>query len=421
MNIITILIMTTTTIALMQLFLQGIFISKKYRIWFWIMIYVIYGCCHIALSMNPNFSIIRLIFNTVSVILVSFFMFQSTLLRAIYAGVSLSAIFVLSELISMTVFSLSGVNTEIMMSNSTERSIFVLSGQMVALLLILFVLVFTKRKRSAVTWPFILMLSPGIIISIIMGGLFYGMVERGQEVYALPFLIAAIGLSYMNILMVFYAERVKIATDLQRESELAEHHYLMQKQYYNQIQSEQEETRALFHDINKYMNAMRAIAGENNQQVTGEVLEEVQNLMNGLNVVVDVGNPIINVILNEYKQKAEKSEIDFRFNVEIPPDLKVTVSDAYIIMGNTIDNAIEACLLLPQENRYIELKLTKINDMLLYQVSNPYLSSHRSRTKGKGHGYGLRNVERCVKKYNGVVTISDENGIFTFTVVINKS
>ena len=103
MNIITILIMTTTTIALMQLFLQGIFISKKYHIWMWIMIYVIYGCCHVVLSINPNFSVIRLIFNTVSVILISFIMFQSTLLRAIYAGISLSAIFVLSELISMTV------------------------------------------------------------------------------------------------------------------------------------------------------------------------------------------------------------------------------------------------------------------------------------------------------------------------------
>ena len=253
-----------------------------------------------------------------------------------------------------------------------------------------------------------------------MGGMFYGMVERGQEVYALPFLIAAIGLSYMNILIVFYAEQVKIATDRQRESELAEHHYLMQAQYNEGLRKEQEETRALFHDINKYMNAMRAMAGEHNLQAAGEVLQEVQGLMDGLGIVVDVGNAVINVLLSEYKQKAEKNGIDFRLNISIPEEMKITVSDVYIIIGNTMDNAIEACMSVPPSQRYMDIKLMKINDMLLYQISNPYSAIHKKKTKGKEHGYGLRNVERCVKKYDGVVTVEDVNGVFTFVAIMNE-
>ena len=122
-----------------------------------------------------------------------------------------------------------------------------------------------------------------------------------------------------------------------------------------------------------------------------------------------------------YKQKAENAKTEFKYSVDIPSDIYVNASDAYIIMGNTIDNAIEACKSVEEEKRYIDIKLTKRYNMLLYQISNPYSPGYRNIKKGRGHGYGLRNVEQCAKKYRGSVTINDENGEFTLMVVINNN
>ena len=235
----------------------------------------------------------------------------------------------------------------------------------------------------------------------------------------IPVLLSAIGLLYLNILIILYAERAKNASDQRLEAELAEHHYAMQEQYYEQLRSDQEETRAMFHDINKSLQAMRALVSEGNAGEANQVLVETQELFGGLGAVVDVGNSVVSVILNEYKQLAADANVSLSYDVSVPQNLGLTAVDLYVILGNTLDNALEACASLPVERREIKLQLRKHRNMLFYQIENPYSPEHITRKKNRKHGYGLTNVQKCIDKYSGRMSVSRDNDQFVLSACLN--
>jgi len=85
-----------------------------------------------------------------------------------------------------------------------------------------------------------------------------------------------------------------------------------------------------------------------------------------------------------------------------------------------LDNAIEACKFLPKEQRYIHLQLRAVNEMLFLQVKNLYCKDYPLRVRGKNHGYGLQNVRKCVKKYDGDISTQQQNGVFLLSLRLNN-
>ena len=126
-----------------------------------------------------------------------------------------------------------------------------------------------------------------------------------------------------------------------------------------------------------------------------------------------------NIILNEYIQLANEAEAILSLDVQIPSELPITAADLYILLGNTIDNALDACSALPQEERTIDLQLRMHNQMLFYRISNPYSQEHIHRKRNQFHGYGLKNVLECVRRNNGNLEVSDSDNHFTLTALIN--
>ena len=135
-----------------------------------------------------------------------------------------------------------------------------------------------------------------------------------------------------------------------------------------------------------------------------------------------MGNPVLNVILNEYFTLAKAAQTKLNLNVQVPSELAVTAVDLYVIVGNTLDNALAACRKLPQEKRVIDLVLKTHNEILYYQVANPFDAGDAEKKlpqrDGK-HGYGLSNIKKSVKKYGGNVEITKEAGKYEVYVVLN--
>ena len=167
------------------------------------------------------------------------------------------------------------------------------------------------------------------------------------------------------------------------------------------------------------MLAMQALTSEANSEQAERVMEDVQGLFEDIGSVVDVGNPVVNVILSKYIELATIESIDVDYDVSIPEELPISASDAYILIGNTIDNAIEACSNVNEEERYIRIKFRLVNDMLFYQIENPYIEIKPPQEKNKYHGYGLRSVKRCIEKYNGDMSIVKDKSIFTLSARMN--
>ena len=189
-----------------------------------------------------------------------------------------------------------------------------------------------------------------------------------------------------------------------------ERHYAQEEEYYEQLIEKQEQTRALWHDMEKYLRAA---------EVEGtDAAEQARLALKKASDVPDVGNRVLNVILNEYRARTSASGIRFEWQVQVPPKLSVSIADLYILLGNTLDNAIEACMAIPAEDRTIRLSLQQMHDVLFYRLSNPYAKGTEGQRSGL-RGYGLRNVRACVKKYGGATEITRENGWFCFSAHMN--
>lgn len=416
MYIATELLGVVADLAITFLFLWGTFGTGGRKKVLTTVCYVCLGVLLAFLSFAEDASFIRLATYAVGIFLIAVFCCDAKPLPAIYAALALCALAVITDVLLyqlLTAFKLDGVA---IMSHSNARAVYVMVSHITWLLLVVLLLTITRRKRSAITIPFVLMLSPGCIASIVLGGVFCMQVQSGGEDLPFSLFLASVALLYLNLLLVFYAERMKESTDKQKEQELAQKHYEMQAQYYEALSHEQDETRAMFHDINKYMLAMQALADKENSKESAEVLAQAQELYQGIGNVVNVGNAIVSTILSDYKQQFETETVKFEYDVSIPAQLKLSAAEVYILLGNTLDNAMEACLRLPAAQRYVKLQMKQFHEILFYQIENPFVNGYQHVKKSKQHGYGLKSVEKVVNHHNGVISKESADGIFRLTV-----
>ena len=406
-------------ILLAHIYFNGFFTKRSHPRWAMVGSYIAFGVILTALAFLPNVSFLRLVFCATGLGMIVYFFSRSSVLQAVYASISYSGLYVLNEMLVFGLFALFHIDVQQIMSDARTRTMAIIITHMLLWLCVLIVLAITKRRRTAITLSFLLTLTPGYIAGIVLGLSFCMHVLSGDEVMPIPILVSAIGLLYVNIVIVLYAERAKSASDQKLQAELAEHHYAMQEQYYTQLRSEQEETRAMFHDINKYMQAMRTLAAEGNVAEVNQMMAETQELFDSLTTVVDVGNSVVSVILNEYREITEDADISFTFDVSVPQNLGISAVDLYVLLGNTLDNAVEACASVPAEERYIRIQMRTYHNILFYQIENPFAEGYPQRSRGKNHGYGLQNVRKCVEKHDGHMSVSQNDNKFILSMRLN--
>lgn len=402
-------------VLIIYIFIQGIFPEKAPHRFVVVLSYILYGVGLLVLSFIANAAVLRILFCGTGIVLLILLLYKSKGIQAVFVGIAFCAIYMMIDVFIILLASILSIDSNLIMSHSISRCIYIVTTHILLLVVISIVLCFVQQKSSAITFPFILILSPGYIISIFLGLSFCRYLQDSEEDLPLPFLFASIALLYMNIVIVFYAQQAKLSADKKRENELAEHHYKMQELYYAQLQNEQNETRALFHDISKRMKAMNALICDNSSTQASELLAETQRLYGSIGNVVDVGNSIISAILNEYKNRAIRERIAFSFSVSIPAQLQISAVDCYILLGNTLDNAIEGALSVPENERKIHLQLRQHQGTLFYKLENTCTEGHSTRKRSKNHGYGLQNVRKCIDKYSGEMVTSFENGKYVFT------
>lgn len=226
-------------------------------------------------------------------------------------------------------------------------------------------------------------------------------------------ILAFLWLLYAGILLHQVGNKLENKLHQHLEKQQKAHHYALQEEYYQQLRSKQAETRALWHDLNKYLRAAKA------ETPSAQALEQLEAMLDSATEIVDVGNPVLNVILNEYVQMTKATGVELRMKVQVQEKLSVSVADLYILIGNTMDNALEACAYLPPEQRMIDLALRTHNDVLFYKLTNPCASEQSKRDADYMRGHGLPNVRRCVEKYGGFADWVKKDGYFTVTAHMN--
>lgn len=321
----------------------------------------------------------------------------------------------LSDLISGVVLSIQDIAINATAS-STERLVHYTMAKLINLLLLqLTLLIFRRNKVKYLPYAGIPLLVCQALSACVCYFCYLSLASGNDGdvfwITALCLLVINIVICvFINLLQQYYEDKNQaIAAEKQKEIQL---------QYYRDKLAHQEETRAIWHDIKKYFIAMKAMVEADHSSEAEACFHELQVKFDQVNQSVDVGNPIIDTILSHALNYAKDSSVKLESDVWIGPEFHISPADLFIIIGNTLDNAIEACTALPPEDRCVRVVLRQTNQLLYYEVSNPYATNHEPKP-GRIHGYGLKNVRSCIEKNQGVLDISTESGTFSVKIILN--
>lgn len=402
-----------TEMWMIHMFLSGFFERKTTVRWILFPLYIIAGVVLTGLSLIEGMVYGRIFFTTLSSLIASMILFKARFWTGLISSIVFCTIFAVTDIITALLFQMLGVESEFLMANHTYRSFYLVVCHIIMFGLVLLVSLINRKSEQHISLKILLPVTPCWVISILLCLLLTWQCFTMQYDLHPFFIFVLLGLLYTNIMVIYYTNRIQSQEQEKKAWEIAEHHYAMQQEYYDQLRVQQEETRALWHDISKYLRASKAEASDN-------ALVQLQEMLDSISCVVDVNNRVVSVILNEYVQATRTAQITFELDVQVPDVLFVTAADLYILIGNTMDNAIEACQDIPPEMRKISLKLKLHNNLLFFEMENPFKEGYFRRVRNSYHGYGLKNVERCVGKYNGKMDISKDNGIFRISAHLNS-
>ena len=198
---------------------------------------------------------------------------------------------------------------------------------------------------------------------------------------------------------------------------------LMEHQY-EEIKGVYMDMRGWRHDYHNHMQVMKAQLALGNLEEIQEYLNPLEKELDHVDTLVKSGNLMTDAILNSKLTLARRQKIRINCNAKIPERISVEDVDLCVILGNLMDNALEACKQIAEENRFLRIYM-KVNKSQLYlSIQNsakedPDFNEQNYITKKRGnHGLGMKRVQTAVEKYQGYLNLANEPGIFAAEVTI---
>ena len=180
------------------------------------------------------------------------------------------------------------------------------------------------------------------------------------------------------------------------------------------------------HDFRNHINMILGLLEVSAKEEAISYINEINDSINELDKNIYTENIAINSILMSKMKVIEKQNIDMILDLKINSEIKISNVDMCIILGNLLDNSIEACSFI-NEYRFIELTVISENSRFVIKIrnnTNGYMNLVRGKfltTKKRGmNGIGLTQVDNIVKKYNGYIDRKHENNIFTTYIMIQE-
>ena len=408
---------SVTNIALLSLFMSRLFVRNKIQSkwYFAFLILLCTGQC--VLSLFPNWVIPRTLYLLLGGFLLARLFYEVQTWPAAFASGSFFVLGSVVEILAMLLIGVRLPDTDLLMQAGAARVIYVVFSNLIQILLLILVSHFFNREESDLR---IVWLLPLISIQLASISVCYVVqchaADKDFPDYMVFFMAV---LLFVNIMIVFYVEALRKNEKEKYLAELTEQHYHLQIEYYQQLLEKQQETKALWHDIKKYTAAMQAVAAQNDSEQLRQIAQAAEDAYERVKDISAVGNPVVDALLNQYLRSAKENQIQVLLDITIPEVLAISTLLLSVVIGNTFDNAIEACRLIAPEKRVIHLQLRKQNRILFYSIENPYIDAVTQLRVGKHHGYGLKNVERAVNQNNGNFQVEKSKGLFVIQIRLN--
>lgn len=249
-----------------------------------------------------------------------------------------------------------------------------------------------------------------------------------NDIYFIPILWILLTFFTYTIALKMVVEATRNAK-LQEELHISEAQAAARQKQSEMIQQRVEETMRIRHDFRHTFIALKACLDENDYDGMEAFLNRYIYSLDSLRPISYCDNVVINTIVSYYAALSRDNGISFSHSVQLNENLPFSDTDTCIILGNLLENAVEACQRQTQEYRHIRLRLHAVHGCALVIIvensyngmvcrrDNAFLSTKARNRKG----IGISSILDIVSKYNGVPQFEYDEHVFKVSILLNCS
>ena len=349
-------------------------------------------------------------------------LYESGLLYALYMTIIYYAtICCVDNLCATFVFGLSGVSTAIDLSDEVLAAIFIHIIE-----ILLFYLHNRIRKSKAIaatsrklyTVPALLSLVSIMLIS------FFGYCYQHGQMAVLPLFVCASFIAFLQMAALFLVSWVEQNAHYREETLSLQTKAQAQQESIEALSAAYAQQRKLTHDFQAHLDTLAGMLTQEhlNRGTLQRYVQTLRSAQTDRLLLVNTHHAALDALLNQKALVAKNRKIDIQFSVNDLSAVKINMVDLTILISNTLDNAIEACEMLTEDDRQIFVQVLLEENALFYAVRNRSLPVNvqpgqlptTTKIPTSLHGYGLQNVQTTLKKYHSIYSINYVDSWFGF-------
>lgn len=307
------------------------------------------------------------------------------------------------------------------------RTSWVISMKLILIVIYLvylkFVHSFQKGKTKYVKWVVAIAVLSFLCVAFIVNSLFADTTEkmRNAIIPAWIFIIGCLFIVFLLFKALFEDEKKKHDYEL-----LAIQSKYLQDNY-EALHKAQMANEQINHDFSNHLMGLKSLIRCGKYQEAIAYIEKVQKPITVVNDLTRAGEEIVDAILNTKEQLANNHEISIRIRADYPHGTNLESADICAILSNLLDNAIEACDKIEDvQKRFIHFSCGINKNVFIIKVENsvaedPFEKNGRLVTSKKDkrmHGLGLKSIASAVDKYDGTLSYSCQDRVFTAIVTL---
>lgn len=361
---------------------------------------------------------VNISFSIIYILLISIFLYLGSVYKKILFVLIFNTMWMIAEVIT---------NTVLLQIDFGNTDTYIL-GACVSKLIMLLVLSIIKYKIKEEVFGEISLLHFSILLLIpigstyVIGYIFFCSVENIFMYQRMAYIIVLI----INIMIFELYDKISAEYEMKRNSMLFEAQIELCRQN-AQIQGQiVENTKQLRHDLKYLWIVMKEMVKDQKYHELDEFLNK-QFELEGLEGYSNTNNIVVDSLFNYLYAKSKKDKFFLETNAMISNELAVDDGDMSLLLGNIVDNALEAIEKIQHENRFIKIQIQETKGTLLIIEQNPYSDEIKRGIRNEilsskkeifYHGIGISTIEKIVNKYRGTYIINTENNMFTIKILL---
>lgn len=232
-----------------------------------------------------------------------------------------------------------------------------------------------------------------------------------------------LGTCYVSYVTLKVLEISRSRTQLEYALKYADQNLLAQKKQYNTLAAHMDETRKARHDLRQHLAVVQSYLDQDDKIGLTKYIKSYQNSLPFDIIEYFCANDVVNAIVNYYAAQARNIGINFTANVMYPNNCLVSDIDITVLLGNLLENAVEACKRELSDQTFIKLRMKQRGQATLFILIDNTCRTPISFEKGtplsskrEGMGIGILSIRDITARYNGTVQFEQQKDVFYASV-----